>query len=349
MPKTVLFSNPTAYSGKAKKWIAHARKLLREFGVEHEAIATLPDGKTVELVRRAIDEDGVRCAIAMGGDGTLCEVVNGILTSRSSSEVTLGMLPTGTANNQGKSFGMKAGAEALAANVRTIARGRRALLDVGRLQHLGVRNEVLKTDWFFDSMSVGWGAQIVKIANRDRATVAPIPLLGDIYRDQLVYAGASLQQFLASFYNNLRFHGIVEIDGVSYRYANAIDLIVKNTLVYGGEWIPAPDSKPDDGYFELIEIGGRREFLCKAIATWRSSPFQGQNLRSVGIHHSVPLRGSSFTFAIEPPANQSVPVAQIDGEEYSVGSKFRIDVCKRVLRAIVPRAYCGAIQNEVSE
>lgn len=336
MPYTVLFSNPHAHSGTVAQWIDRARTLLRDVGIEHESIFTQPNGGTVELVRRAIDEDGARCVIAMGGDGTFADVAKGILASDRVSEVTMGVLPTGTANNQGKSFGMNSGPSSLKENVRTIAEGKTILLDAGRLQLLSDDDRAIATDWFFDSMSVGWGAQIVALSNRDRAVVSSIPLARDFYRDQLVYAGAIIRHFVASFAIHTKFDVFVEIDGVSYHYPQAIDIIVKNTLVYGGEWIPARDSLPDDGYFELVPVTGRLDFVYKALANLRYTP-------AIALQNSETVRGSSFLFTIMPHNTKGVPAAQIDGEEYLVGHRFRIDVQKQVLRSIVPRSYAKEI------
>ncbi|MEB3829393.1 diacylglycerol/lipid kinase family protein [Phormidium sp. CCY1219] len=339
MPKPILFSNPNAYGGRTAKWTEYARKLLRDFGIEHEAIATQPDRKTIEIVRRAIDESGVRLAIAMGGDGTFSEVAQGVLSSQHASEVTVALLPTGTGNNQGKSFGMKSGDRALPENVRAIAEGKTMLLDAGRLQHLDEENRAIKTDWFVDSLSFGWDAEIVEKSNRDRATVSSIPFLSEIYRDQLIYVGASIQHSIATLYRDRAFDVCVEIDGGKHHYQSAIDIIVKNTLVYGGDWIPAPDSLPDDGYFELIPVMGRGEFFWKAIANLRSGPFSEADFRRWGIALSPTRRGSAFQFEILPQYRHSIPAGQMDGEEYQVSSRFRIDVRQQVLRFVVPQSY----------
>src|SRR5580692_390345 len=91
----VLVANPTAHSGKAADWIRHARALLDEACIAHRFIATEPDGATIERVREAIDDGGIRAVIYMGGDGTFAEVAKGILGSRHANEVAMGMLPTG--------------------------------------------------------------------------------------------------------------------------------------------------------------------------------------------------------------------------------------------------------------
>ena len=107
--QAVLVANPTAQSGKAAEWIRHARALLDEAGLDHRFVPTQAHGATVEQVRRLIDDGGARVVIYMGGDGTFAEVAKGILASAHAAATAMGMLPTGTANDQGKSFGLSAG------------------------------------------------------------------------------------------------------------------------------------------------------------------------------------------------------------------------------------------------
>src|SRR5215216_3853753 len=129
----VLVGNPTAQSGKAADWIRHARALLDSAHVPHKFVATEPEGATIDRVRRLIDETGTRVVIYMGGDGTFAEVAKGILGSAHASDVAMGMLPTGTANDQGKSFGLDAGPWALERNVGVVAEGYTVACDVARL------------------------------------------------------------------------------------------------------------------------------------------------------------------------------------------------------------------------
>src|SRR5580658_2297167 len=99
----LLVGNPTAQSGKNAARIERARTALREAGVTCDLLPTLPDGATIAAVTRALDDGGYGVVIAMGGDGTFREVASGLLESKRSTGIALGMLPTGTANDQGRS------------------------------------------------------------------------------------------------------------------------------------------------------------------------------------------------------------------------------------------------------
>lgn len=339
---TVLFANPTAQSGKALQWIERARALLDEAGIPHSFIATEPDGGTVGLVRRAIDDDGARRIVYMGGDGTFAEIAKGILGSEHAEEVALGMLPTGTANDQGKSFGLGAGPGALAANVSVIAAGVTIDMDVGRVERLDASDESLGSDLFFDSASIGWGAEVLATRNRDRDAVRSIPIVRSVYRDHLVYAGAMVQNALKSYVARTAFDLEAVVDGQRHYYENLIDVIIKNTHVFGGEWVLSPDAEADDGLFEMVPIASRREFTSKLLATLRHSPLTEDDWAKVGVEHSKPVRGAEFILTVVQPGAKRPPAAQIDGEELGAGDKFRFTVLPRILRLIVPRAHAGA-------
>jgi diacylglycerol kinase family enzyme len=334
----VFVANPTAQSGKAREWIDLARTLLDAAGIEHEFRATEPEGGTVEVVRRAIDDGGARLVIYMGGDGTFAEAAKGILESAHASEVRLGMLPTGTANDQGKSFGLSAGPDALPENVAVIARGTTIGLDAGRIEVLDRHDRVITRDRFFDSMSVGFMAAALATRNRDRELVGKIPLLGMIYRDQVVYAGALARRLLETYVADVKFDLEVDVDGHRYNFENLFDVILKNTRVFGGEWVLDPDAAPHDGRFELVPVRGRIDFGTKLVANLRHLPLD-EVLGMVGIEHSEPIGGSRFTMTVVSPGADRFPAAQIDGEELLAGDRYRIDVLPRCLNLVVKTAH----------
>jgi diacylglycerol kinase family enzyme len=334
---TVLFANPSAQSGKVAEWITRARVLLNDAGIHHDFVPTEPGGRTISLVREAVDEGGARRVIYMGGDGTFAEIAKGVLGSRHAPEVVMGMLPTGTANDQGKSFGLDSGLGALERNVSVIAQGRTTRIDVGRIERLGDDGEVLDVDLFFDSASIGFGAAALATRNRDRQAVQTIPVVGRIYRDQLVYAGALLQRLAESYVTNVKFGLEAEIDGTLHYFVSLLDVIIKNTHVFGGEWVLSPDAEADDGVFELVPIAGRTDLTSKLLSTLRHSPVTEEELTRLGIEYSPPVRGRRFVLTVLQPEGEKPPAAQIDDEEFPAGRRFTVEVLRRTLTLIVPR------------
>jgi diacylglycerol kinase family enzyme len=342
----VLVGNPTAQSGKAADWIRRARALLDQAHVPHKFVATEPEGATIDRVREAIDDGGARVIIYMGGDGTFAEAAKGILASQHAAEIAMGMLPTGTANDQGKSFGLAAGSWALERNVAVIAEAFTVGCDVGRLTIERGLKEVHR-DMFFDSFSVGLGAAALATRNRDRERVGRIPGLGMIYRNQLVYIGAVAQRFFESYVVDTKFDVDAVIDGTVHHFPSLLDVIVKNTKIFGGEWIFDANAEADDGKVELVPVIGRRDLLSKLLGTMRHVPVGMDDLEKLGIEHAPAIAGTHMELTVRSEGG-IVPAAQVDGEEIPAGDRYVIDVAPRALRLIVPREHVDSLEADHS-
>jgi diacylglycerol kinase family enzyme len=338
MPRTrhLLVANPTAQSGKNAARIERARALLDENGVAHELVATAPAGGTVAVVRDALDGGTFDTAIYMGGDGTFAEVAKGILASKRAGEVRLAMLPTGTANDQGKSYGLDSSEESLARNVQVIAEDREARLDVGRLRALDADGAVVREDLFFDSAGWGISPRVLQLRNEDRKFIGGIPIVREVYRDQLVYAGALLRTFLESYIEDDKFDVTVDADEEVHLWVGLSDLVVKGTRIYGGMWVFDENGRPDDGKFEVVPFAGKRDWISKALLHHQLSPIGAETLSAIGVTHSQGTSARAIELSFRQ-AEGALPLsAQIDGEEFPATPRVRIDVLPRALRLVVP-------------
>jgi hypothetical protein len=120
-----------------------------------------------------------------------------------------------------------------------------------------------------------------------------------------------------------------------------LDVIVKNTKIFGGEWVLDEGTEADDGLFELIPVRGRIDLTTKLVANLRHLPVGDDTLRALGLEHSEPIAGSRFAMTVVSAGADRFPAAQIDGEELLAGERYRIDVLPRCLRLIVPRRLAG--------
>lgn len=333
MATHLLVGNPTAQSGKNKERIDRALELLAAAGIPADLLPTLPGGKTVAAVRDALDSGAHRVVIAMGGDGTFREVAAGLYTSKRRDDVAMGMLPTGTANDQGKSFGLEALPEALERNVAVIAAAHETRLDAGIHRSGG---DGAAPDYFFDSAGWGLSARVLAQRNKDRAVVETLGPLKEIYRDHAVYAGAFVKTFLESYVIDDKLRVVATIDGQRIELDGLTDLIVKNTRVYAGAWVFDESARHDDGVFELVPFVGKRDWASKAIIDLQSVPLDEGMLEEIGLEHSKTLRGSSMELELFAPEGGAPLAAQLDGEEWPANPKVRIDVAPRALRLIVP-------------
>ncbi|HET7543882.1 MAG TPA: diacylglycerol kinase family protein [Polyangiaceae bacterium] len=333
MATHLLVGNPTAQSGKNQERIDRARALLEDAGLATDLLPTLPGGKTIGAVRAALEAGPYRTVIAMGGDGTFREVAAGLYTSRRREEVSLGMLPTGTANDQGKSFGLQADEGALTRNVDVIQAAYETRLDVGIYRAGGAD---APADYFFDSCGWGLSARVLAQRNKDRALVESLGPLKEIYRDHAVYAGAFMKTFLESFVVEDRLRVVATLDGRRVELDGLCDLIVKNTRIYAGAWVFDETARHDDGIFELVPFVGKNDWLSKAIRDLEFVPLNEGMLQDLGLEHSQTLRASTMDLEIFEPAGGAPLATQLDGEEWPASQRVRIEVVPRGIRLIVP-------------
>jgi len=329
----LLVGNPTAQSGKNAARVDRARTLLLERGVAHEFLRTAPAGQTIPEVAAALRTGRFDGVIAMGGDGTFREVAAGLLDS--GTGLPLAILPTGTANDQGRSFGLSASPSALERNVAVVAAGRTVPLDAGRVTIYDHLDNPLAADWFFDSLGWGLSARVLKVRNEDRTLVSAVPILRELYRDQLVYAGAIVQALLAGYVDEQAFDAEVTTPAGTVYYEGLTDLIVKNTRYYAGAWIFDDTASSEDGEMELVPMRGRNELISRLLV-------DNEALRPLAPPLPGPLAPSPITrsssFFVRPherPGAAAVD-AQIDGEEYPSAAGFKVEVHRHALRLVVP-------------
>lgn len=333
MATHLLVGNPTAQSGKNQERIDRALTLLKDAGLATDLLPTLPGGKTIGAVREALEANSYRTVIAMGGDGTFREVAAGLYTSQRREEVTLGMLPTGTANDQGKSFGLQADESALPRNVDVISAAHETRLDVGIYRAGGAS---APADYFFDSCGWGLSARVLAQRNKDRALVDTLGPLKELYRDHVVYAGAFLKKFLESYVIEDRLRVVATLDGQRIELDGLCDLIVKNTRIYAGAWVFDETSRHDDGIFELVPFVGKNDWVSKAIRDLEFVPLNEDMLEDLGLEHSKTLRAKVMDLEIFEPEGGAPLAAQLDGEEWPASQHVRIEVAPRGIRLIVP-------------
>jgi len=336
--RSLLVANPTARSGKAKRYIQSAMEALGESRLEPEFFPTLPSGATVGALAERLEREDVARVIYMGGDGTFAEAAKGIILARERAgvDVPLGMLPMGTANDQGRSFGIVAGVKALARNVGVIAAGVEQWLDVGRIEALDEGGSPVATDLWFDSCGVGLSARILFTRNRDREFVEGIPLVRSVYRDKLVYTSAALRSLLSGLVSRTSFSVELTIDGETSELTGVTDLLVQGTILYAGDWIFDASAKPDDGKFEVVVLRGHADWAAAAIGGHKRNPLTGDDLEVMGMSRRDVPKAKHIELRLWKPDGLEVVPAQIDGEEWKSTSHYRIENLFHHLRIIVP-------------
>ncbi len=331
----LLVANPTAQSGRAKRWIEETRVAMNARDLNVSVMETVPDGGTIDAVTQRLDASpDIEVVVYLGGDGTFHEVATGIL--RAKRPRTLGMQPAGTANDQGLSFGIRRGE--IQRNVDVIAAAHITHLDVGFIQRLDHDGNVERESYFFDSCGWGMNPDILALRNRQRARVSRIPILRDIYRDKAIYIASSLGKLMQSYTKVVKFACDVVADGEVHHLKGLTDVIISGTPVYAGHWVLDRHAEPDDGIFELAPMQGRCDWASKTLRDLAASPIWQEQLDLFGLTHSAGLTASTFELDFYHPQRGEL-TAQVDGEEWGRGDRYRIEVLPRLLRIITPAEF----------
>ena len=223
--------NPAAGGGRAAKLAGPALASLGEKKLQVDMIASTGTGHAIQLAREAYDQ-GYRRFLAVGGDGTAHEILNGVFAGRESvNRIALGFLPLGTGNSFLRDFA-KNGAEA---SLQAILENRTRAVDLLRLTHAA--GEVFS----FNLLSVGFTADVAALTNRVFKSFGHLGyLLGVFVR--------VVQLRRRSF--ALRCDGDPEWDE-----RRSLFLTFSNSKYTGGTMLIAPQADPADGLIEFVRWG----------------------------------------------------------------------------------------------
>ncbi|MCQ2344560.1 MAG: hypothetical protein MJ002_06535 [Paludibacteraceae bacterium] len=157
-----VIKNPTSGFRSMKKDLLATNENMRKAGIGFSVNETRFAGHAIELTKELLGK-GYRRLIVVGGDGTLNEVVNGIMTSPTceSSSVTLALLPHGTGNDWGRYWGMRRGKTDL---VKIIQEGKCVKVDVGRLSFEGEWGK--RSRYFINGLGFGLDAKVCFFTNK---------------------------------------------------------------------------------------------------------------------------------------------------------------------------------------
>lgn len=228
-----LIANPTAGRGRDPV-LRRLRRALDDRGLEHDVVATDERGHAVELARAAVEEHGLRYVVAVGGDGTVHEVVNGLVDPDRGpirDDLVLGVVPAGSGTDFVRTFGLRVPPERIAAHLDGDGL---YPIDVGRARLTGLDGEP-RSLVFANIADVGYAATVV-----DRAERLP-RFLGRLR--YLIGTFAAIRTFELQ-------PGRIVLDATEQRgrYSN---VVVANGQFFGGAMKVAPRAIPDDGRFNV--------------------------------------------------------------------------------------------------
>ncbi|HLZ45295.1 MAG TPA: diacylglycerol kinase family protein [Gemmatimonadales bacterium] len=215
--------NPTAGRGAARRADSIIARAFRAQGWAVDIVRTERPGHAQELAAQAVGQ-GARHIVAVGGDGTVHEVANGLL--RTDTDAALGVVPVGSGNDFAKLTGVYRHDPVRAVARLVTARSRR--FDAGRVAG----------EWFVNSVGFGFGPAVVKTRNQSRHLRGFLSYLVPIVR---------------TFF---RFDPIVfDVAAPGFRERGYMMMIeVCNGTTAGGSYRFAPDADPTDGTLDVCLI-----------------------------------------------------------------------------------------------
>jgi YegS/Rv2252/BmrU family lipid kinase len=185
--------------------------------------------------------DGHEQIVAVGGDGTINEVVNGFFKNGAAlnPDAHLALLTNGTGGDFRKTFGIEDG---LDASIKRIAEAKPRRIDVGRLTFVtGDGKPGLR--YFANIASFGLSGEVVERVNKARFS----KLFGGRFAFRLGAMRAAMR------FKNKPVR--LKVDAVFDEVATISTVAVCNGRFFGGGMKIAPDAQPDDGMFDVVILG----------------------------------------------------------------------------------------------
>lgn len=237
--KTVSIVNPTSANGATgRNWTRIDQEIRRGLGTGYDVRFTERQGHASVLTSEAIKE-GYELVVAVGGDGTINEVVNGFFEKEKplNPNAALAMISIGASNDFVKTLEFPTTPFEAA---KRISSGKVWTVDLGRCSFVGLNGEQ-RSRFFINIADFGSGGAVVDKVNRTtKALGGQISFLWGILTT------------LPTYKNKLTKYRI-EDNAEEEKVLNTF--VVANGRYYGGGLKPAPNAQLDDGLFDIVSIG----------------------------------------------------------------------------------------------
>ena len=295
--RALLIVNPAAKHGETAKLLPAVARIIGSSATDVEIAVSAGPRHALDLAKAGVGFDAI---VAVGGDGTAHEVLNGVMEHPAETRPLYGIIPTGSGNDYAHTLGMS---DDLTTALLQLATARRKRVDLGRCNGM----------WFGESVAVGLDARVTAKAVELKATTQ----LSGI----ALYLRALLFVLKHQYYPH---KVVVQYDDEPPFETEMLICAATNGPTYGGGFKITPDSVVDDGLLDICRI----DMMPKAEAYLRL-PFVivGKHTGMKPVHMS---RARRVTVVAEKPFE-----GQIDGEVLFENA-YDIEVVPGALEVLVP-------------
>jgi diacylglycerol kinase (ATP) len=269
--RPLVIANPSAGRGRTGRELPHLLSALRDGVGELDVVTTSRASQATDLATVAAAERRP-LVVCLGGDGTLHEVVNGLMQARDGSRArgdharlpSLGIIATGTGGDFGRALGI---APRVQDYLAAVGGGHERAVDVGLARFRGLDDRPTSRYWI-NVLSAGVGGFV------DRYAATVPAFLGG----RIGYAQAALRGIVVCRRVRLRCEVTWPDGSHGERLLDGHAVAICNGTTFGGGMRIAPMARPDDGLLEVIAMETRTRwrlvgrFLTVYAGTHTSEP-----------------------------------------------------------------------------
>lgn len=309
IPTWIAIVNPNAGSGRVSKEWPLLSNLLKEKGVSFDEVYTTHRYHAVELVVSAIKK-GFRNIISVGGDGTVHEIINGILYQKSvpKEEITLAVMPAGSGNDWARMYGIPGD---FSKAIETIMEGDTIMQDICKVTYR--ESGVSNVRYMANVSGVGLDANICYYCNK---------MKNNGKKGKGSYITAAFKALLGR-----RFcPSVVKVDGEEFFRGRTFSIGMGIGKYSGGGMIQVPDAVGDDGLLNLMVARGMPK---TAFLLHFKKLFNGAIYSVSGIFHTTARK-------VEIKTGRPDRV-EIDGEVVGT-TPMTVEVIPNAIRVVIGRA-----------
>ena len=298
--------NPASGQARARTGWPAIERALRAAGVALDVAYTSGAEQGADIARHAVDQ-GRRRLLAVGGDGSVNDVLNGVMDGGLAPDdfVTLAPVPLGTGNDWARSLGIRRDPRSVAA---AIARNHTILHDVGVIDFPAAPATGRRRCWFINVAGAGFDAYVIGRLPRQ------VP-------SALAYLKGALRGLAT--YRPPTFRIAMDEAVIEDRLLLAF---VANSKYCGNGMHVAPRARPDDGLFDVIAI---REVALGAVLMKLAKLYGGTILGDPAVRH---FTAASVSIDASPPA-----LVQADGQLLGI-TPAQFSIRRQAVRVVLGQA-----------
>jgi diacylglycerol kinase (ATP) len=270
----VLIANPRAGRGKVGEALPRIERIFTDTGLDYRVVRTTHPGHATQAARDAL-RGGERYLVAAGGDGTVHEVINGMIAGDQpiAADAVLGVVAAGSGSDFVRSFGLPGDAVQAAHH---LAGDSVRDIDVGKVTCTDGTAEV--TRYFANIAQAGVGGAVVARSATLPGFLGPAKYVSAFWLILPGFRPGTVR---------------VDADGEAFSW-RAHNVVVANCRFYGGGMHISPKSKPDDGALDvLVMVGPKSDAFTIVPKVYRGTHLPHRNI--------VELRANRVRVETDPP------------------------------------------------